>query len=180
MLLVATLALLLPLGAAPAIADRLGDSHGDPHRPKSVSLHGTGGLTLSLPGYDGDPVRFTVDAHGPRNNPMAARGTFHVTHHRPDGSLLAEFSGTVDCLMSGGGTSVVTGVITEGSLHGIPDAPDVVGVHIGLTVVDGHRRDHIGWSWLVAGFEDVPPCTGTAPIFSVTEGGYRLRGDTQL
>ena len=89
-----------------------------------------------------------------------------------DGTVLADFGGTVNCLMQGADVAVFTGMISRGGVPGIPG--DEIGRQVGLTVADDGHRDHLGWSWLVMQFHDAPPCTSTAPFFPVTAGNFRV------
>ncbi|SFC49124.1 hypothetical protein SAMN04487968_10752 [Nocardioides terrae] len=150
------------------------------HPAHDVRLSGAGGGTLSLPGFAGDRVRFRLTASVPPDRPLDVHGRFRVEHVSADGRLLARFSGAFDCLMTGGGVAVATGLITSGSAPGLPGEPEIVGRRIGLTVADRGPHDRLGWSWLVMGFHDVAGCTGIAPFFPVTRGGFAVRGDTDL
>ncbi|KQZ67416.1 hypothetical protein [Nocardioides sp. Root151] len=166
-------ALCLCLGAAPVLDAGASAGHADRGPGTGTfAVSGTGGGTLELPRYEGDIVSFRVRASAPSDAAWTATGSFDVTHVRPDGTVLADFSGTVDCLMVGAGVAVVTGIITKGGAAGIPG--EELGRRVGLTVSDHGRRDHLGWSWLVTGFHDVTPCTSTAPFFPVTEGNFSV------
>ncbi len=95
-----------------------------------------------------------------------------MTHVRPDGTVLADFGGTVSCLMQGADVAVFTGTITRGGAAGMPG--EEIGHRVGITVADHGRRDHLGWSWLVLQFHDAPHCTSTAPFFPITAGNFRV------
>ena len=148
---------------------------GDDARPGPgnglVTVNGSGGGTLQLRGFEGDTVSFKVQASAQADTPWAAKGSFEVTHVRPDGTILADFGGTVDCLIEGADVAVVSGTITRGSAS-LPG--DEIGHRVGITVADHGRRDHLGWSWLVMQFHDAPPCTSTAPFFPVDVGNFRV------
>lgn len=145
-----------------------------PAKPASMELKGKAGGVLGEEWgpYAGDPVSFELDASA--DDPLDPRGTFHVIHRKPDGSLLAEFSGKVSSLFAVDEVGVVTGVIDRAEHPGVP--LEFVGKKIALTVYDGGRRDRIGWVW---GFFDAPVSRvqGTAPHFPVTWGNFRVRGD---
>ena len=113
---------------------------------------------------EGDDVRFTFDAHGLGPD---ARGTFRVSHYL--GAEGGWFSGTVDCLIVGGRTAVVTGVITASSF------PELVGVRRGMTVFDDGRRDRVGYSWVLdpGSTESVPKCLSAAPFEWVESGDFK-------
>ncbi len=141
-------------------------------RDEIVTVNGSGGGTLQLRGFEGDTVSFRFHATANEATPWDATGVFSVTHVRPDGTVLADFGGTVDCLMQGADVAVFTGTITRGGAAGIPG--EEVGHRVGLTVADHGRRDHLGWSWLVLQFQDALPCTSTAPFFPITAGNFRV------
>lgn len=52
----------------------------------------------------------------------------------------------------------------------------IIGKRVGFTVSDEGRRDRLGWSWALGGFESVPECMGTAPFFKTSKGDYRVAG----
>lgn len=155
----------------------------DPLRPTEVtvpapteeltSVVGTGGGTLQDGSLAGDHVSFHVHTSAPAAKPWLAGGTFEVKHLRPDGSLLAHFGGDVSCLMASNGVAVATGTVAWTRGPGLPNQ-NPNGVRVGLTIQDHGRRDHIGWSWWVAGFRDAPHCMSTAPFFAITEGNFRV------
>lgn len=168
-MLVAPIVVVLAACAATAAASQDRSSH--PHgplppqtqpEPGVVAVQGSGGGILDLPAFNGDSVTFRVHASARTATPWAAEGSFDVRHVRPDGTVLADFGGTVDCLMANAGVAVATGTITRGGASGLPG--EELGHRIGLT----------GWSWLVMGFHDAPPCMGTAPFFPITEGNLRV------
>lgn len=128
-----------------------------------------------MPGFDGDRVRFRLHASAPENRPTDVTGTFHVRHLSAKGTPRANFAGRVDCLFTGGRVAIATGIITRGAAPGLPDAPELAGHRVALTIEDHGNHDHLGWSWYVRQFHDVPGCTGTAPFFSVATGNFTLR-----
>lgn len=144
-----------------------------------VTVDGHGSGTLQLFSFEGDTVTFQVHASAEADTPWAAEGSFDVTHVRPDGTVLADFGGTVDCLMVGADVAVVTGTITRGGADGFPG--EELGRRVGLTIADrGGRHDRLGWSWLVMQFHDAPYCMSTAPFFPITEGDFRVREPHQV
>lgn len=149
-----------------------GPAAGQRPRPALVTVNGAGGGTLQLPRFKGDKVSFRIQASAPADTPWVAEGTFDVTHVRPDGTVIADFSGTVNCLMAGADVAVITGTITRGGASGMPG--EEIGHQVGLTVADHGHRDRLGWSWFVMGFHDVTPCTSTAPFFPTTAGDFRV------
>jgi hypothetical protein len=135
----------------------------------SVSGAGGGRLGPEWKPYDGDPVRFEIDARA--TDPLHPSGTFHVVHREPDGRLLAEFSGRITSLAVVDEVAVATGTIEVADHPGIP--LELVGKPVSFTVYDGGRQDRIGWMW---GFFGAPvqPLQGTAPTFALTDGGFRV------
>lgn len=168
MVLGATVASIAALTGGVAAAG----SHGNATtwEPASTHLTGTAGGTLSLPGMEGDRVSFTVNAHGV---PGDSRGRFDVDHTRPDGAPFGAFNGAVDCVVSDGDLTIVTGVIEEADLPGLPGA-DIVGKRVGFTVRDvPGDSDRFGWSWMFGGLEaDTLRCAGTVPFFPVEHGDF--------
>ncbi len=142
-----------------------------------MTVRGSAGGTL--PGQfgpmAGDPVRFTVDATAPFTDPLRPRGTFQVSHHKPDGSLLARFSGEVTSLHAVGQVGILTGTVTWAEHPGAPQV-EFVGKPVSLTVQDeGVRGDRIGWVWGFFG-EPVSRLQGTAPVLRLSDGGFTVRG----
>jgi len=136
-----------------------------------VSGAGGGSLGPEWPGMEGDPVRFEIE--GRATDPLHPSGSFHVVHRKPDGRLLAEFSGRITSLTAVDEVAVVTGVI-DAAEH--PDLPlEFVGKPVAFTVYDGGEQDRIGWMW---GFFGAPVSLlqGTAPVFALTDGRFRVEG----
>jgi len=170
-LVVGATALLLSAGAVPS-AVAAGNDHGS--TAGVMRVVGSGGGTLGPewgPAYNGDPVRFEID--GRATDPLHPSGSFHVVHRKPDGKLLAEFSGRVTSLKAVDEVAVVTGVIDVADHPGLP--LEMVGKNVAFTVYDGGREDRIGWVW---GFFEAPvsPLQGMAPVFPLTVGGFRVQG----
>ncbi|TWD80167.1 hypothetical protein FB561_1240 [Kribbella amoyensis] len=111
------------------------------------------------PAFKDDPLRFSVAARiAPGDNALQVRGRFHVTHLKPDGQVVADFTGKITCLAVGGPVGVATGVVTSSV------APELVGKPVSFSFKDG-RVDRIGWIW---GFADEPinDCQATVPFFA--------------
>lgn len=140
-----------------------------------TSVHGSGGGELQFSGFEGDQVNFDIRGHTTdADSPVSVKGTFAVTHERPDGTLFAEMSGSLDCMWVAGDVAVATGVIEEYDMPGLPEL-EPAGRRVGFTIDDGGRHDRIGWSWAVTGFEgDVSPCMSTAPFFEVERGWFAV------
>ncbi|MFG1627349.1 hypothetical protein [Kribbella sp. NPDC049227] len=170
-LVVGAVALAVTAGAVPS-AVAAGNDHGG--STGVMRVVGAGGGTLGPewgPAFAGDPVRFEID--GRATDPLHPSGTFHVVHRKPDGKLLAEFSGPITSLKAVDEVAVVTGVIDSADHPGLPR--EMIGKNISLTVYDGGRQDRISWIW---GFFDAPVSLlqGTAPTFPLTEGGFQVHG----
>jgi hypothetical protein len=140
---------------------------------RRVTVKGEGGGVLQLEGFEGDIVRFRINAFSRSDDPFGAEGTFEVTHVRPDGTVVADFAGSVNCMLEGADVAIATGIITSGGLPAHPNE-EIVGSQVGLTVADHGRRDHVGWSWLVTAFEDVSTCASTAPFFPLSTGNFKV------
>ena len=170
-LVAGALVLMVTAGAVPSAIAAGNDRDGATGVMRVV---GAGGGTLGPEwgaAFAGDPVRFEID--GRATDPLHPSGTFHVVHRKPDGRLLAEFSGRITSLKAVDEVAVVTGVIDAADNPGLPR--EMVGKNVSLTVYDGGRQDRISWIW---GFFDAPVSLlqGTAPTFPLTEGGFRVHG----
>ncbi|MFF2043647.1 hypothetical protein ACFVVX_24835 [Kitasatospora sp. NPDC058170] len=169
---VAALCLAATVAAVPANADPAGDAS------SAARVRGNAGATLTadFPGFEGDAVRFEVDARTDVNSaPAHGKGHFHVTHHRPDGRLVADFEGDIGCLAVGGGTAIATGVVTKGEVPWFPGT-EVVGTKVSITVQDNGRADRLGWIWGAFG-APVSDCQGTVPFMRTSSGGgFTVRG----
>ncbi len=167
----AALALLATAGLASSSEAAGGSSVASQAGVMRVSGAAGGQLGADWPGMEGDPVRFEID--GRATDPLHPSGSFHVVHRKPDGRLLAEFSGRITSLAAVDEVAVVTGVI-DAAEH--PDVPlEFVGKPVAFTVYDGGDQDRIGWMW---GFFGAPVSLlqGTAPVFALTEGDFRVDG----
>ncbi|WP_051167628.1 hypothetical protein [Actinoplanes sp. N902-109] len=138
--------------------------------PGSGSLHGSGRVVF--PPTPADEVWFSVDAHAiyaaADGGPFPSRswGTMRVSHRFTDPEPAdVWYTLTVDCLMTGGHTATVTGIVNAAA----PGAENLIGQRIGFSVADLGRRDEVGFQ-VGAG-----ECTAPATYFSVVEGGYQVR-----
>ncbi|WP_431904596.1 hypothetical protein [Nonomuraea sp. bgisy101] len=153
--------------APPAVA-----SADKPEPRVSGSMSGT--LPKEFGPWAGEPVKFTINAHG---RPAGVKGTFKVFHDRIDGSKpVGDFEGKITCLAVAGEVAVATGVITKGYVN-ILDKPteDVTGKKVSFTVHDNGRDDRIFWIWEFMG-APVNDCQGTAPAFKPARGDFTIRG----
>src|SRR5690606_27129678 len=106
-----------------------------------TSVHGSGGGELQFSGFEGDQVNFDIRGHTTEaDSPVSVKGTFAVTHERPDGTLFAEMSGSLDCMWVAGDVAVATGVIEEYDMPGLPEL-EPAGRRVGFTIDDGGRHD---------------------------------------
>jgi len=85
----------------------------------------TGGGVGTIAGgpFDADTVQIEIGA-----------GRFDIVHHSSQGGVFAHLQGYVDCTSDGGGTAVVTGVITAG-VDGL--GVDPVGERVSIGIIDG-------------------------------------------
>ena len=128
------------------------------------------GGTSKTPEFSGDPLRFTVAARiAPGDNALQVKGGFHVTHHKPDGRVVADFQGRITCLAVGGPVGVATGVVTKSA------DPTLVGKPVSFSLKDG-RTDRLGWLW---GFsstdEPITDCQSITPFYAPDWGGLLVR-----
>ncbi|MGW3497259.1 Repetin [Streptomyces sp. NPDC001020] len=158
-ILAATAAALVVTAAGTAVA-----TAGDGHRGQreAAALTGTAKLYRPL----GDDITFSFDAHlAAKDNmdPYKAYGTFAFSHYLNGKGGWAR--GKVDCLMTGGNTAVMTGVVTDS------DTPHK-GRRVGITVTDDGKHDRLGYSWLSPETErlEVPRCLSTGAFETVKKG----------
>jgi hypothetical protein len=128
------------------------------------------GGTSKTPQFFGDPLRFTVAARiAPGDNALQVKGGFHVTHHKPDGRVVADFQGRITCLAVGGPVGIATGVVTKSA------DPTLVGKPVSFSLKDG-RTDRLGWLW---GFsstdEPITDCQSITPFYAPDWGGLLVR-----
>jgi hypothetical protein len=128
------------------------------------------GGTSKTPEFSGDPLRFTVAARiAPGDNALQVKGGFHVTHHKPDGRVVADFQGRITCLAVGGPVGIATGVVTKSA------DPTLVGKPVSFSLKDG-RTDRLGWLW---GFsstdEPITDCQSITPFYAPDWGGILVR-----
>ncbi|WP_372351882.1 hypothetical protein [Streptomyces sp. KL116D] len=120
----------------------------------------------------GDDITFTFDAHlAAKDNmrPEKAFGTFSFSHYVDGGGGWAK--GRIDCLVTGGKTAVMTGIVTDS------DTPHK-GKRVGISVTDDGRHDRVGYSWMSADADEltVPRCTSLPPFETIEKGS----GDFQV
>ncbi|MFI7009736.1 Repetin [Streptomyces sp. NPDC050145] len=130
---------------------------------EAAALTGTAKLWRPAPDED---ITFTFDAHLAAKDNMApekAYGTFSFSHYR--GGKGGWAKGRIDCLMTGGKTAVMTGIVTES------DTP-FKGKRVGISVTDDGRRDRLGYTWSNPDQDrlEVPRCM-SAPPFEVAKKG---------
>ncbi|MFE6498499.1 hypothetical protein [Kitasatospora sp. NPDC057738] len=163
-----------PAPAAPVTAPEPAAPAGD-FGP--VGVRGTGNTVLSagFQGFEGDPVRISVDARATTNtDPRGTTGHFHVRHVHTDGWLVADFEGDITCLAVGGREAIATGVVTKGEAPWFPGL-ELIGQKVSLSVEDdGRRGDRMGWVWGALG-QPVSDCQGTVPFIRTTSGDFSVR-----
>ena len=100
-------------------------------------------------------------------------GRFHLVHTTPDGDLVAEFTGVINCAESEGHTAHLTGTVTEGTVAPAPDF-DPAGQTMALTIVDGDDAFGVETSFFPEP-HTVAPCKPVAPIIEVVRGNLTVR-----
>lgn len=129
-----------------------------------------------------DEVRFVVDAdatfadpHSPF--PTEVSGRVRVSHYVAAGqpepfTVWAEVA--VDCMMTGGPTATVTGIVVDAS----PETRDWLGLRLGFSIYDGGSSDRIGFSGPTQRGEPLlQKCMAPAATFTVWQGGYTVRDE---
>ncbi|MBW1596789.1 Repetin [Streptomyces sp. JJ38] len=113
----------------------------------------------------GDVIHFTFDARDVMHD---ASGTFRFSHHLGDRGAYG--AGRIDCMVSGGPVTVLTGVVTDSDLEGLE------GRRVGFTVTNDGQR--LGYSWAATSdprdAEDLPLCVSSAPYERVESGGLTV------
>ncbi|MBB1259593.1 hypothetical protein [Streptomyces alkaliterrae] len=121
--------------------------------------------TAKLHRPEGHVIHFTFDGRG---GGMDTRGTFRFSHYAGDEGAYAV--GRLDCMISGGGVTTASGVITRSDLKGAK------GKRVGFSVTDDGTR--LGYSWAMTGSpaatKDLPPCAASAPFERVESGGFEV------
>lgn len=96
--------------------------------------------------YVGDTVRVALFSYARSGQP--ASGDFTIVHTQPDGDLVAELRGTVECMRIEGDFAVVAGRITYVDFPGVPEGGPPVGGVAGIVVEDGGPGgDTMLWSF---------------------------------
>jgi hypothetical protein len=151
---------------AVAVGDKLQSRMG-------ISGVGSGVLGAEWKPYDGDHVRFEINATA--TDPMHPSGTFHVVHSKADATLVADFRGRIASLTTVDEVGVATGVIDDADHPGVP--LEMLGKAVSFTVYDGGRQDRIGWMW---GFFGAPlaPLQGPAPTFPLSTSTFHITSTT--
>lgn len=149
-----------------------------PPTGKGDTAHLRGSARVLFPPAPDDEVVFTVDAHSrfaadpPSPFPSRSWGTARLSHRftgeRP-GFIWYEIA--VDCLMTGGQTATVTGLITRAA----PAAEAYVGTRVGFSVADLGRRDQVGFTGVTqAGQPALTRCMAPATFFTLREGDFTV------
>lgn len=139
------------------------------------SVRGTGGAVSQLPNeFRGDYLKFAFDARFDVVEGEAPRygGTFHVWHYRKDGTIGAEFTGDVTCMIATADFATVSGTVTR-TVVGDPR----VGMRADFSVVGNTRHPRVGFGGETWGDGEGNQCSAPPPYFAITDGGYRVRAD---
>lgn len=156
--------------ASPAAASAPAAANGD-------TAHLRGSARVHFPPSPDDEVVVTVDAHArfAPGSPFPARswGTARLSHlftGEQPGLIWYEIA--VDCLMTGGRTATVTGVITTAA----PEGQAYVGTRVGLSVADLGRRDQVGFTGVTQpGQPELTKCMAPGTFFTVRDGDFTVR-----
>ncbi|MCP2260047.1 hypothetical protein LX15_003758 [Streptoalloteichus tenebrarius] len=127
-------------------------------------------LTASSGEYAGDKIWFQIDVH---TRGGLTRGTFQGRHSKPDGTVIGNLEGTLDCLLPGSdGRAVFTGRVTGGTAAG---GVDIKGMGVSFTAHDSSAGDQLGWVWVPAS-EPMGRCTEMASeLLSLDSGDLVVR-----
>jgi hypothetical protein len=146
---------------------------------KGDIAHLRGSARVHFPPAPDDEVMFSINAHArfapgpPSPNPAQSWGTGRLSHlftGEQPGFIWYEFA--VDCLMTGGRTATVTGVITKAA----PEGKAFLGRRIGFSVADLGRRDQVGFTGVTPpGEPELTRCMAPGTFFTVQSGDFTVR-----
>lgn len=138
-----------------------------------------GSAHILWPPSPNDIVQFSVDAYARYNDPNGSPlpseswGTAWLSHRfTGQNPGLLWYSISVDCLMTGGRTATVTGIVTDAS----DNAQSSIGTRFGFSVADlGRRHDRVGFSGGPRpGDPELRKCMAPAMFFTLKDGDYTV------
>jgi hypothetical protein len=146
---------------------------------KGDVAHLRGSARVLFPPSPDDEVIFTVDAHArfapgpPSPDPAQSWGTARLSHlftGEQPGFIWYEIA--VDCLITGGRTATVTGVVTKAA----PDGQALLGRRLGFSVADLGHRDQVGMARATQpGEPELTRCMAPATFFTLKSGDFTVR-----
>jgi hypothetical protein len=104
----------------------------------------------------------------------ATLGRFHMMHVSKDGVVMADLSGTLDCMVVSNGSASASGTITTGFVAD-PPGFNPAGQTAAFTIVDQGSSDLAGVDLsFFGGPHAVPPCENVAPYLVIDRGGFTV------
>nr|BFF03831.1 hypothetical protein GCM10020241_55060 [Streptoalloteichus tenebrarius] len=165
---------MLPVAVVTATSAVAADGGDDAARGSRLAGSANVTLTASSGPYEGDKIWLEFDARAQGSSGVAT-GWFRGKHRKPDGTVIGELEGYINCLtVSGTGnrTATATGAITKGTAAG---GSSPIGMGASFTVEDRWAGDRLGWTWVPQG-ELLPPCQRRAvEMLPLDSGNYSVR-----
>lgn len=163
-LIIASLALMAQIASmAPAGASGVA---------RSVAGGGSGTLPSFFGPIAGDTLHVELTARVLPDG--RTQGRFHLSHVSKDGGLVADFSGTVSCLVVSGAQASATGTIDNGR-EADASGFDPSGQTVAITIVDVGTSDRAGVDLSFFGApHEIGPCAAVPPYLEIDEGNYAV------
>lgn len=126
--------------------------------------------------YIGDKVQVRLNARAEEDH--AAHGNFAVTHRTPDGELVADGRGNIDCMRTEGNYAVATGTVTDVSPSDVPEEELSEGMSVAIVVQDsgnGSGADSMIWRFgdVETSCDEIP--AQALPVLPVERGNFVVR-----
>jgi hypothetical protein len=101
-------------------------------------------------------------------------GRFHMMHMSKEGVVMADLSGTLDCVVVSNGQASASGTIASGFVAD-PPGFDPAGQTAAFTIVDQGSSDLAGVDLSFFGSPHaIPPCENVTPYLVIDEGGFTV------